>query len=559
MAMIQVIFSILLFSSMSSAQWESSFNQNSWAASNSNPTWLIQRTEWTERDEQKFSDFVAIIGNLVETRKCRSLDQCLKHPANPYRGTDPSSLVVFADCSRLPYVLRAYFAWKNQLPFSFSTSVKARDIEGNTSTDIRYSRFGNEVTSRRDVIQKNPRSPLLALQQIQTVIDSVSSAHFRMNYQGNDTGLFSDFYPVRLDRNGVRPGTIIYDPNGHVALVSRISDDGRIFYIDSHPDNSITFGMYGTKFVRSHPGQGAGFKNFRPLRLVNAQQNADGSYVGGFIQAVPNRQLPLYSVEQFFGSEGQTLADTEWKKGQFLFNGQSFGFYDFLRQRLAKTNFKENPLEEIRSLTEDLCYATQDRVFAVEDAIKAKIHLKPAPERLPYNIYGTSGEWEAYSTPSRDARLKTSFKELRDLAQTLVEGFQRHPENYLYQGSDLKIDLLNAYLEKAQACRFSYTNSQGQRVALNLETVRTRLFDLSFDPYQCIERRWGAQGQELSSCQDDSRKNFWYERQRWLRNQVDRRYDVRMDYSPEELTGPLPGVGERQAPDVDVVGYLRSR
>ena len=47
-------------------------------------------------------------------------------------------------------------------------------------------------------------------------------------------------------------------------------------------------------------------------------------------------------------------------------------------------------------------------------AIKAGIHKRPQPDRLPNNIYGTDGDWETYSTPSHDARLKTAFKELRD-------------------------------------------------------------------------------------------------------------------------------------------------
>ncbi|MEZ5909105.1 MAG: hypothetical protein R3D31_09940 [Hyphomicrobiaceae bacterium] len=64
----------------------------------------------------------------------------------------------------------------------------------------------------------------------------------------------------------------------------------------------------------------------------------------------------------------------------------------------------------MRTLCSDLKY----RVDAVDLAIQAKIHLRPQPERLPNNIYGTEGDWEIYSTPSRDARLKTAFKELRD-------------------------------------------------------------------------------------------------------------------------------------------------
>ena len=71
----------------------------------------------------------------------------------------------------------------------------------------------------------------------------------------------------------------------------------------------------------------------------------------------------------------------------------------------------------VHSNCEDLKY----RAEAVDLAILNKVQLKSQPDRLPQNIYGTEGEWEEFSTPSRDARLKTSFKELRDQVQRFVE------------------------------------------------------------------------------------------------------------------------------------------
>lgn len=94
---------------------------------------------------------------------------------------------------------------------------------------------------------------------------------------------------------------------------------------------------------------------------------------------------------------------------------------------------------------------------------------------------------------------------------------------------------------------------------MNLEAARQRLFNMSFDPYHCVEKRWGARlPEELLGCTDDSNKNAWYEAQRWLRYQSERRYDARMDYSLSDLTGPKPGAGIDAPPDIDVVGYLKS-
>ena len=101
---------------------------------------------------------------------------------------------------------------------------------------------------------------------------------------------------------------VLYDPNGHLAVVYRVEDDGRILYIDAHPDNSLTRGTYGRKFVRSSPGMGAGFKNWRPAKLVSAAKTADGTYLGGRIVFAKNAELPDYSTEQFFGNVARPAA-----------------------------------------------------------------------------------------------------------------------------------------------------------------------------------------------------------------------------------------------------------
>ena len=98
----------------------------------------------------------------------------------------------------------------------------------------------------------------------------------------------------------------------------------------------------------------------------------------------------------------------------------------------------------------------------------------------------------------------------------------------------------------------------GTPVPLSYEEIRKRLFLLSFDPYHCIERRWGAsQPAELSTCRDDTTKAAWYAAQQGYRNQIDRTYDARMDFTLAELQGPIsPGKGVALPADIDVKGYL---
>src|SRR5690606_41938547 len=62
----------------------------------------------------------------------------------------------------------------------------------------------------------NARSVLNAINNV------VSSAMYRFAPDLTGGELF-DFYPVKIDRGSIRPGTVIYDPNGHVAVVDRKS------------------------------------------------------------------------------------------------------------------------------------------------------------------------------------------------------------------------------------------------------------------------------------------------------------------------------------------------
>jgi len=82
---------------------------------------------------------------------------------------------------------------------------------------------------------------------------------------------------------------------------------------------------------------------------------------------------------------------------------------------------------------------------------------------------------------------------------------------------------------------------------------------MSFDPYQCVERRWGATDPvELSTCRDGNFKQAWYAAEQNLRNQIDRTYEAEMDFTLDELRTPGPGKGIAAPPDIDVRAYLVS-
>ncbi len=99
--------------------------------------WRITKNQWTEQDEVRFGEFIARLGETVERRDCGRVDTCLRSSANPYAGTDPGNLRLFADCADLPYFLRSYFAWKNGLPMSIQSGVRPRQTQ---DKDVRYTK-----------------------------------------------------------------------------------------------------------------------------------------------------------------------------------------------------------------------------------------------------------------------------------------------------------------------------------------------------------------------------------------------------------------------------------
>lgn len=522
--------------------------------------WTVTKAVWTAQNEAGFERFIAAIGES----DCATVHDCLTDPrANPRHHTaNPPEMTFAADCADLPYVLRGYFAWMNELPFSYSTVVAQRTAGNGVKA------AGNQVTGRYDIIGPGP-DPRQALSRI---AQFVSSEHFRTPPSSQPTqpasgsSFLPDHYPVKITIDSIRPGTVIFDPDGHVAVVYKVSSDGRIHYIDAHPDNTLTRGVYGREFGRAMPEMGAGFKRWRPQVLKGATAGTDGTLSGGHIVLTPDKELADWSDEQFYGTKGPQFnvkgarRQRPWSAGTFEINGEVLDYYDFVRVRLAGPGFKYDPLEETRALVRGLCQDLKYRVFAVEAAIKAGMHLRPQPVRLPNNIYATDGVWELYSTPSRDARMKTGFEELYDEVERFLALRKASSSRLAYAGTDLGRDLLAVYRAEASACSISYVKSDGRSHQLGFETIRQRLFDLSFDPHHCVERRWGATpsspGDELKSCADGAEKRAWYDAQARLRNQLVRTYGEKMGWSLAELQRSDLDIGMDERPDVDVVAML---
>ncbi len=491
--------------------------------------WRVEH-EWTPALESKFSEFVNIMGESG----CKSLDACLKSTkGNPfYAARTPKDKKFSADCGFFPYALRMYFAWMEGLPFDYvSKPVQANPAE-ETNPDIRYTKFGNKPGARFSITRGQV---LDGPGEIDRMRRGISTATYRMHYRE-----ISDFFPVEIKPRSVRPGTAVYDPSGHAAIVYKIEKDGRVKMMDAHPDNSVTRITFDQKFARSRPTHGAGFRNWRPELNLSATE-----------------KLPGFSIEQYGTS--------------FELGGEKVTYWDFVRARLGGGTLKFSPVSELKTKMLELCSNIHDREAAVQAALRAKINEKAHPEKLPYNIYGTGGEWEEFSSPSRDARLKVAFVEIRTEMERFIGLFKQRSPRIDYKpvpskysprcasGSPecfLAASMMSAYEEAVmdRSCIFRYQRSDGSEKKLSYTDVNQRLFKLSFDPYHCSEQRWGAEDRdELSTCRQSNDKEAWYRAEQNLRNQTERTYDERMDYNVRDTEARL---GVPTAPDVDLWSYL---
>jgi len=438
---------------------------------------------WSPRLEDEYARFVGRLGQAIRDRRCGRVDRCLRDPTvnTLYDPITDARLRLDVDCADLPYVLRGYFAFKRRLPFGFVSFVR-----GTYSARARYV-LGVQPTAWRHWRQySTPR------EVIRATVDTTWTLMYRTAPETER----SDYYPVQIRRGALRPGSIYYDPNGHVLVVSEVRDDGQIYLIDGHPDGSLTWKRFGAAFALGTRRLGGGFKNHRPLRL-DAQ---------GALEWVPNAELTDRDDAE------------QWDRAQWTLAGRAVTYPEWVRGRLAREGATIDPVVDFREQVQALCRDVADRVVAVDLTLAAGIHRQRHPGILPWNIYGTTGPWEIWSTPSRDARLKTSIQEVSSVLDALPAD------------APLRATLRTVWQEETvrPACRFAYTNSANTVVTLSFSEVLDRLFDLSFDPYHCPELRWGAPADsaELATCHDDATKREFYRLERRLRNRIERVYGV---------------------------------
>lgn len=366
--------------------------------------WRITKTEWSEADEAGFGRFIRAIAESG----CQTTVSCMQGTANPYRDSDTPGFAFHADCAKWVYMLRAYYASKNGLPFSYVSRIAS------AGSDPRFSATSNMAVERRDIVDTG--TAIDAVSVLRRLHDEVSSATYRMD-PAQEVPLEQDFYSPKIAPDAIRAGTAIYDINGHVMLVYDVTEDGSILYMDANPDQSVSRGAYGPQVPQSRMALGGGFKNFRPLKLEGAQKLADGTYVGGHVILAANAAIADFSLEQYRGTAAS--ADGESARSPFRYNNAALNLYQYARASLSRGGFAYNPVYELQVSMTALC----------RDAIG--------------NARGS------------DARIQSGVTSLyTDLSRTIA-AWKDRDLRVVYNGLTLKDALTNAYAAQDRACAAS--------------------------------------------------------------------------------------------------------
>jgi hypothetical protein len=415
---------------------------------------------------------------------------------------DQMGLVYRPDCADLPYFLRAYFAFKMGLPFGYSKCNRGGGGQGPRCP----AWFSIQHEEPRVVATPAPRGPYDIMQQPAatpvnthparpaglaagfgyyvrfTVADAVHSGSARTALNDEMT----DYYPVPLKEETLRPGTIYADPYGHVLmLVRRVAQTegaaGVFLAVDGQPDGTVArkrFWRGNFLFAQDPALGGPGFKRFRPI----VQKN-------GALRRLTNEEI----------AKDPQYADFSLDQGRLSIEN----FYDRMDEVMSP-----EPLDPLRAMKEAITSLEEQvktRVTSVENGRKYQ-NSGRGDAQMPDGaaIFETTGAWEDFATPSRDLRLLIAI----DVVRGFPDRVARQPERYAMPKdksvAEVKAELQNVLASELASRKFSYPRSDGSSWTLALKDVIERMasLEMAYNVNDCVELRWGAaeRSEEASTC-----------------------------------------------------------
>jgi hypothetical protein len=471
---------------------------------------------WNRATENLYSAWIETLFDapLNEAPSWKAMHEVLRDPSRNvlfnHLGLreDQKGLVIQPDCADVPYFLRAYFAFKMGLPFGYSKCTRGDGGQAPRCTQWwnivneepppapppdqlaaqqgLFGMFGPPVAVPS--VLKLPRKPQGLVPGFgyylrTTIANAVHSGNGRTAADDDDT----DYYPVPLSEDRLRPGTIYADPYGHVLiLVKRVpqtGDGAGVFLaVDGQPDGTVARKRFwrGNFLFAQDPALGSpGFKRFRP---IVREKN-------GTLRRLTNNEIAKNPDYGDYSLDQSTLAVED--------------FYDRMDDVMSPA-----PLEPMRALKEAITALEEQvnaRVASVENGRKYLVsggREVDMPDGV--SIFETTGAWEDFATPSRDLRLLIAV----DVVRGFPDRVARRPERYAMPGgktvAEVKAELEATLASELSTREFSYTRSDGSQWTLKLKDVSDRMpaLEMAYNVNDCAELRWGApdNSEEAATC-----------------------------------------------------------
>ena len=487
------------------------------------------RNSWNRATENLYSAWIEKLFDapLDETLSWKALHEVLRDRSRNLLfnhlglGEDQMGIFIRPDCADLPYFLRAYFAFKMGLPFGYSKCTRGGGgeppkcqawwniqneeppppppPEQQTASGALFGMFGQPVAAppsgpvakppgpAAKPTGPPPRPPGLAASFGHylrwTVADGVHSGSGRTRANDDNT----DYYPVPLNQETLRPGTVYADPYGHLLVLARRvpqSGDaaGVLLAVDAQPDGTVARKRFwrGNFLFAQDPALGSpGFKRFRPIVRDR----------NGVLRRLTNDEIA---------------------------KNPQYGDYSLDQSKLAIDDFFDRMDDVISPAPLDPLRAMKEAIAALEEQAKARVTSVENGRKFQTSgrgdadmpdgpsIFETTGAWEDFATPSRDLRLLIAIDVVRGFPDRVV----RRPERYAMPEeksvADVKAELERVLASELSARKFSYTRSDGSAWTLALKDVvdRAAELEIAYNLNDCVELRWGAadRSDEASTC-----------------------------------------------------------
>lgn len=400
------------------------------SASGQAAVWTSTNT-WNQEWEDKYS-------NWVETSFNEDFFTSGKYAGIP------------TDCADAVYAARIIYSFENGLPFSMKDPTG-----GNSLITNNMSRFDGTK-------------------------DSISRLKKFLNFTsqvGSTKSLPNDTYPVSINRENVRAGTVwsrpritrenifsrifggtVQEDPGHAEVVKSVSDTGAIYLIGSTVPQAIRKLQTTSSLVFMPVETSTGLRNWLQPDFFNLQ----------------NSQLPGFSLEQFTTIGNQVSNNFNGEGGGPTTTTRNISTWTSdVQSKLALR--EENRDEAIRRQAKNVCTLATSRIDAVKKAVAYKNKI---------NGCMNAEDYDSYSTPSRDKRIVETLDSMAKASGKF--GFS------LSQ----KISKLRSYLDECPELQIS----ESEKIALSAFATSLLNGNVSSNPNDELRVRWGLEGKSQNTC-----------------------------------------------------------